>query len=629
MNDEIDTLNAAATTIISTENRQQHQSSSSSSALQNIDADAAFDDKETESEVHVSLSSSDKPKKHDEKAKRESKGKSHIDFNTFNAAGPSDNAVSPNFEIGGKYSFVDPFQYPDDSNMPALEDIVYSDNKEDVGAEADFSNLERSITVSPIPTTRVHKDHPVTQIIGNFLQLIRQGEEGIDYEEIFAPVTRIEDIRLFLAYASFMGFMVYQMDVKSAFLYETIKEEVYVCQPSGFEDPDYLDKVYKMVKALYGLHQAPRACQDKYVARILRKFGLTDGKLASTSIDTEKPLLKDPDIKDVDVHIYRLMIGSLMYLTLSRPNIMFAVCVCARFQVTPKVSHLHAVKRSFRYLKGKPHLGLWYPKDSSFNLVAYSDSDYAGASLYRKSTTRGCQFLGCRLISMKCKKQTVVATSSTKAKYVAAASYCAQYQVDEKDGNEVTDVDLQLVLSGLLLLPSMDVPHSHNYVVYKCEEDCWNEFSSSMASAVICLATGKRFNFSKYIFDSLARNVESPLKFLMYPRYLQVMINAQVDALSSHNTKYTSPALTQKVFANIRRICKGFSRVKTPLFDAMLLQQQVQAKVDDVEEDEDDNEVPAAPTPPSPTPATTSPPQQEPIPSPPKSQSAQPSSPPQ
>nr|GEX01437.1 putative ribonuclease H-like domain-containing protein [Tanacetum cinerariifolium] len=340
-------------------------------------------------------------------------------------------------------------------------------------------------------------------------------EEGIDYEEVFAPIARIEAIRLFLAYASFMGFMVYQMDVKSAFLYGTIEEEVYVCQPSRFEDPNHPDKVYKVVKALYGLHQAPRAwyetlanyllensfqrgkinqtlfikkqkgdillmqiyvddiifgatnkdlcktfeklmkkkfqmsskgeltfflglqvkqkkdrifiSQDKYVAEILRKFGLTEGKSASTPIDTEKPLLKDPDGDDVDVHTYRSMIGSLMYLTSPRPDIMFAVCACARFQVTPKASHLHAVKRIFRYLKGKPHLGLWYLKDLPFDLVTYSDSDYVGASLDRKSTTRGCQFLECRLISWQCKKQTVVATSSTEAEYVVAASCCVKF----------------------------------------------------------------------------------------------------------------------------------------------------------------------------------------------------------
>ncbi|GKE02253.1 putative ribonuclease H-like domain-containing protein [Tanacetum coccineum] len=260
-------------------------------------------------------------------------------------------------------------------------------------------------------------------------------EEGIDYDEVFSLVARIEAIRLFLAYASFMGFMVNQMDVKSAFLYGTIEEEVYVCQPPGFEDPDYPDKVYKVVKALYGLHQAPRAwyetlanylldngfqrgkidqtlfikkqkgdillvqmslkqkedgifiSKDKYVAKILRKFGFTDVKSASTPVDTEKPLLKDSDGDDVDVHLHRLMIGSLMYLTSSRLDIMFTVCACARFQVTPKVSHFHAVKRIFRYLKGQPKLGLWYPRDSPFDQVAYSDSDYDGASLDRKSTT--------------------------------------------------------------------------------------------------------------------------------------------------------------------------------------------------------------------------------------------------
>nr|GEV82409.1 hypothetical protein [Tanacetum cinerariifolium] len=366
--------------------------------------------------------------------------------------------------------------------MPELEDITYSDDEKDVGTEVDFTNLETTITVSPILTTRVHKDHPVTQIIGD-LSLATQTrsmtrvakdqgrlsqinnddfhtcmfacfllqeepkrvyqalkdpswiealheellqfkiqkvwvlvdlpngkrtightqEEGTDYKEVFAPVARIEAIRLFLAYASFMGFMVYQMDVKSAFLYGTIEEEVYVCQPLGFEDPDYPGKIYvddiifgstnkdlckafeKLMKDNFqmssmgeltfflGLQVKQKQdgifiSQDKYIDVILRKFSFTDGKSASTPMDTEKPLLKDLD-----------------------------------------------VKRIFRCLKGKPHLGLWYPKDSPFNLVDYSDSDYAGASLDRKSTTGGCQFLGCRLISWKCKKQTVVATSSTKA----------------------------------------------------------------------------------------------------------------------------------------------------------------------------------------------------------------------
>ncbi|GJQ97055.1 putative reverse transcriptase, RNA-dependent DNA polymerase [Tanacetum coccineum] len=266
-------------------------------------------------------------------------------------------------------------------------------------------------------------------VIRNKARLVAQGytqEEGIDYDEVFAPVARIEAIRLFLAYASFKDFVVYQMDVKSAFLYGKIEEEVYVCQPPGFEDPEFLDRVYKVEKALYGLHQAPRACQDKYVDEILKKFGFSTVKTASTLIETSKPLLKDVEAEDVDIHLYRSMIGSLMYLTSSRPDIMFVVCVCVRFQVTPKVSHLHAMKRIFRYLKCQPKLGLWYPKDSPFDLEAYSDSDYAGASLDRKSTIGGCQFLGSRLISWQCKKQTIVANSTTKAEYVVAASCCGQ-----------------------------------------------------------------------------------------------------------------------------------------------------------------------------------------------------------
>ncbi|GJS65659.1 putative ribonuclease H-like domain-containing protein, partial [Tanacetum coccineum] len=246
-------------------------------------------------------------------------------------------------------------------------------------------------------------------VVRNKARLVAQGhrqEEGIDYDKVFAPVARIEAIRVFLAFASYMGFIVYQMDVKSAFLYGKIDEDVYVSQPPGFIDLNFPKKVYKVVKALYGLHQAPRACV----------------KTASTPIETQKPLVKDEEASDVDVYLYRSMIGSLMYLTASRPDIMFAVCACSRFQVNPKISHLSDVKRIFRYLKGKPKLCLWYPRVSSFDLEAYSDSDYAGANLDRKSTIGGCQFLGRRLISWQCKKQTIVATSTTEAEYVAAAN---------------------------------------------------------------------------------------------------------------------------------------------------------------------------------------------------------------
>nr|GFA00341.1 putative ribonuclease H-like domain-containing protein [Tanacetum cinerariifolium] len=166
--------------------------------------------------------------------------------------------------------------------------------------------------------------------------------------------------------------------------------------------------------------------QDKYVGDILKKFRYTNVRSSNTPMDKENPWGKYGTGKDVDLHLYRSMIGSLMYPTTSRPDIMFAICACARHQVTPKECHLHAVKRIFRYLKGHPKLGLWYPKESPFDLVSFSDSDYGGATQDRKSTTGGCQFLGRRLISWKCKKQTIVATSTTEAEYVAAASCCGQ-----------------------------------------------------------------------------------------------------------------------------------------------------------------------------------------------------------
>nr|GFA47417.1 uncharacterized mitochondrial protein AtMg00810-like [Tanacetum cinerariifolium] len=134
--------------------------------------------------------------------------------------------------------------------------------------------------------------------------------------------------------------------------------------------------------------------------------------------ESNKPLIKDEEAEDVDVHLYRSMIGSLMYLTVSRPDITFAVCACARFQVTPKTSHLHVVKRIFRYLKGQPKLGLWYPKDSPFDLEAYSDSDYAGASLDRKSIIEGCQFLGKRLMIAKDERCYVDTSKVTTVKKV-------------------------------------------------------------------------------------------------------------------------------------------------------------------------------------------------------------------
>ncbi|GJY56321.1 retrovirus-related pol polyprotein from transposon TNT 1-94 [Tanacetum coccineum] len=500
-------------------------------------------------------------------------------------------------------------------NAASTNEVNAIDDDEDVGAEADMNNLDAFMPVSTIPTTIIHKDHPVEQIIGD-LNLTPQTrrmtknleEHGIDYDEVFAPIARIEAIGLFLAYALFKDFVVYQMDVKSAFLYGKIKEEVYVCQPLGFDDPDFSDKVYKVEKALYGQHQAPRAwyetlstylldsgfqrgkidktlfirrdkglqvkqkedgifiSQDKYVTEILKKFGFTDVKTASTPMETQKPLLKDEDGEEVDVHLYRSMIGSLMYLTSSRPDIMFAVCACARYQVNPKVSHLHAVKRIFRYLKGQPKLGLWYPKDSPFDLVAYTDSDYAGASLDRKSSLIKVvclNSLGVRLISCNARsrlwfanfhnrrteyvdayvcygqvktvneEQQLQALVGGKKIIITEATVRRDLQLEDAEGIDClsnADIFEQLTLMGyeklsqkLTFYKAFFSPQWKFLIhtVLQClsaKTTAWNEFSSTMASAIICLATNQKFNFSKYTFESMLKNLDNAGKFLMYPR---------------------------------------------------------------------------------------------------------------
>ncbi|KAJ9547458.1 hypothetical protein OSB04_020001 [Centaurea solstitialis] len=354
-------------------------------------------------------------------------------------------------------------------------------------------------------------------IVRNKARLVAKGysqQEGIDYDETFAPVARIEAIRIFLAYAAHKNIKVFQMDVKSAFLNGVLHEEVYIEQPEGFVDPDFPDHVCILDKALYGLKQAPRAwyetltnhllskgfkrgtidttlflkkegddlllvqiyvddiifgstnpelCtkfskimetefemsmmgelnfflgiqvkqnpdgifinQSKYIKDMLKNFNMTDCSPIKTPMPTGNLLGPDLTGKSVDQKIYRSMIGSLLYLTATRPDIMFATCFCARFQANPKESHLAAVKRILRYLKGTPELGLWYPKDSSFELISFTDSDYGGCKLDRKSTSGSCQFLGDKLVSWTSKKQNCVSTSTAEAEYVAAASCCSQ-----------------------------------------------------------------------------------------------------------------------------------------------------------------------------------------------------------
>nr|GEW82735.1 hypothetical protein [Tanacetum cinerariifolium] len=243
-------------------------------------------------------------------------------------------------------------------------------------------------------------------------------KEGIDFEESFAPVARLEAVRLFIAYTAHKSFNVYQMDVKTVFLYGPLKEEVYVNQPDGFVDPYHPDKVYRLKKALYGPKQAPRAWYDesptfwypksfpkihqsprgifinqaKYAQEILIKHGMTSCDSVGTTMAT-KNLDADLSGTSVDQTKYRSMVGALMYLTVSRPDIVHATCYCARYQAKSTEKHLTAVKWIFRYLKDTINMGLWYPKDTSFELTTFSDSDYAGCLDSRKSTSGGIQFL--------------------------------------------------------------------------------------------------------------------------------------------------------------------------------------------------------------------------------------------
>nr|GEZ03648.1 retrotransposon protein, putative, Ty1-copia subclass [Tanacetum cinerariifolium] len=214
-------------------------------------------------------------------------------------------------------------------------------------------------------------------------------EVRIDFEDSFASVARLKAIRIFLAIAAHMNMVVYQMDVTTAFLNGNLREEVYVSQPDGFVDPDNPNHVYKLKKPLYGLKQAPRAW----------KYGFDSCDPVDTPMVEKSKLDKDKEGKAVDSSHYRGMIGTLLYLTVSRPDLQFAICMCARYQARPTEKHLHKVKRIFRYLRGTVSQGLWYPKDSSIALTVFADADHAGFQDTRRSTFGSLQFLGDRLIS--------------------------------------------------------------------------------------------------------------------------------------------------------------------------------------------------------------------------------------
>nr|GEZ48113.1 copia protein [Tanacetum cinerariifolium] len=325
-------------------------------------------------------------------------------------------------------------------------------------------------------------------VIKNKSRLVDQGhtqEEGIDYGEVFAPVTRIEEIRLFLAYASFKDFIVYQMDVKSAFLYGKIEEEVYVCQPPRFEDHDFPDKVYKVKKALYGLHQAPRAW-------------------VNAAIDVVKTTLKIKTAND-DVRLQALIDGK---------NVVFNEA---------SIGHDHKLNDA----EGTSCLS---------NAVIFEELAQMG---YEKPFEKLTFYKAFFLPQWKFFIHTILQCLSAKT-------------------------------------------------------TLWNEFSSTIASAIICLDNKQKFNFSKYILDNLKMNLEAGVPFYMFPRFIQVFMNHQLSDMSHHKCIYVNPSLTKKVFANMKRVGTGFSRVITPLFGIMM--EQVVEKVGDLPVDDQDTPIPDAPS---------------------------------
>ncbi|GJR59067.1 putative ribonuclease H-like domain-containing protein [Tanacetum coccineum] len=464
--------------------------------------------------------------------------------------------------------------------------------------KVDMSNITTTYPVPSTPNTRIHKDHSLDHVIGDVQSgvLTRRMTKTTNKQGFISAIYKgktHEDLHTCL-FACFLS----QEEPKKVI--QALKDPSWIEAMNkkverGFEDPEFPDRVYKVEKALYGLYQAPRAwyetlllfiwtkwfskeelctefeklmhkkfqmssigeltfflglqvtqkddgifiSKDKYVDEILKKFGFSTVKTASTPMETSKPLLKDENDEDVDVHLYRSMIGSLMYLTSSSPNIKFdAFC----------------------------------SKDSPFDLEAYTDSDYVGASLDMKSTTRCCQFLGSRLISWQCKKQTI-AICCGQAKTING-----EVQIQSLvDGKKVivTKMSMRRALNlkdaeGTKCLPNVII--FEQLTLMGAKTTAWNEFSSTMVSAIICLATNQKFNFSKYIFDNMVKNLEGGVKFLMYPRFVQVFLDKKVEGMTKHKEIYVTHSHTKKVFANMKREGKGFSGRVTPLFQTMMVQ---------------------------------------------------------
>nr|GEU48694.1 putative ribonuclease H-like domain-containing protein [Tanacetum cinerariifolium] len=518
---------------------------------------------------------------------------------TNNVAGINDNVVDENIVYG----------YVDDPNMPDLEEISIFGDAENDDSGADMNNLDTYFQVSLVPTTRIHKDHLLEQVIRDMHSapqtrrmsknlegygLGHTHKEGIDYDKVFTPVARIKAIRLFQAYASFKDFVEYQMDVKSAFLYGKIEEEVYVFHPPGFEEPDFPDKVYKVEKELYGLHQAPKAWYETLSTYFLDN-GFQRGMIDKTSFlkrDKSDILLVQVYVDDIIFRSTRMemctvfekmmhkkvqmssireltcflglqvkmkkdrifisqdksMIGSLMYPTSSRPDIMFAPTESAKFEqivnfLNNPTIYTSCIEQFWTTAKAKNING-----EAQIHAKVDGKKVVLSEALIRRELQFGDEGgINClpnktifeQLLLMGYEKHTQKLT-------FYKAFFCPQWKF--------------LIYTILQCLSA--------------KTTAWNEFSSTIASVVICLATDQKLKFSKYIFDSMVKNLDSATKFLMFPRFVQVFFNNQLEEMANHTRIYVLPSYTKKIFGNIKRVGKGFSGMDTPLFPTMMVQAQ-------------------------------------------------------
>ncbi|GJU29294.1 putative ribonuclease H-like domain-containing protein [Tanacetum coccineum] len=650
---------------------------------------------------------------------------------------------------------------PTDPNMPDLEDDsnafpndgifsgAYDDD--DVGAEANFNNMDNTIDVSPIPTLELPQGLPkvsvshvlysqkdprtyhktlqdeswVEAMQEELLQFKLQEGDKLLYGLHQAPRAWYETLSSFLMENGYrrgtidktlfikkkksdiMLVQVYVDDIIFGSTKKSMCTEFEDCMHKRFQMSFIGELTFFLGLQVKQQPDGIFISQDKYVANILKKFDFCSIRTATTPIESNKPLVKDEDGVDVDVHVYRSMIGSLMYLFASRPDIMFAVCACARFQVTLKASHLNTVKRIFRYLKHEPKLGLWYPRDSPFELEAYSDSDYGGASLDRKSTTEyvaaanccgqvlwiqnqmmhyGFNFMNTKihidnestisviknlvahsrtkhieirfhfirdcyekrlievikihtdhnvadlltkgfdvtrfnflvvsigLLNIESLKRDIDGTkelllpdllilwltkvSTDSVKYITAkvagkpvniseASIRSDLLFDDADGidslhNQAIFDAIQLMgyegdLTVLTFNKALFSPqwrflfHTMNHCI-SSKSTSWDQIPTNIATAVICLATNQKYNFSKLIFDGMMRHLDAKKKFVMYPRFISVFLDKQLKNVPVPLDHFPINALTSKVFSFMVKKGKHFSGNVTPLFESMLVQ---------------------------------------------------------